>query len=612
MKSHDFTNSAIEVRPDYQLIIARSAMVRIRDYLGRHPAERGGMLGGDKDGVIRHFMPDVSAKCSSGSYDPDVAAMNRWIKEWKKKSIFFRGFVHSHPPGFKQLSFADKEYGEAILAAFPSLERLDLPLVMTIPDSGQFKLLPFVAVTAAQNRNRVHFHEAALVVVAGGGVVPRTKCKDSRSTKPNRHSVNSAEPIHAPLDESDLREDLVVVPRQGSSAGTKVCMRYYGSSPFWWRITSALLDNINAVPLSRASDGSSALTLDAPVGSANHSKSSAYLDRVQTAYDLPRLDATRLLIVGAGGAACFIRDCARTGIGEFVVLDHDDISASNVGTQSVDPSKIGLSKVDVLAEDIRAINPEAAVVAVKSKIEDISDAEFELLAHGPLRATRDNSPEVSSSVRSSFKYPAQPANVILVVLTDSFEAQARGHRLGLQFGFPTICAQEYTEGRGAEVTYTVPGVTPACHRCITASRYRAYLAEGYRNTVTSHGAPIFGAQMLNAVIGHIVLAVAHHGSGHGRFGQVVSRLGNRNLILIRMDPDFDDFIGWPAFSRPLTGANNAEAFFMLDSVFLAQTSDCGQTESRPVCPDCGGKGDLRLAIGTFEDTRIMRPEKSSR
>ena len=46
---------------------------------------------------------------------------------------------------------------------------------------------------------------------------------------------------------------------------------------------------------------------------------------------------------------------------------------------------------------------------------------------------------------------------------------------------------------------------------------------------------------------------------------------------------------------------------MLDSIFLPQTPDRGQSRKRPVCPDCGGTGDLRQVIGTFEDTRVMRP-----
>src|SRR5262249_52713006 len=103
--------------------------------------------------------------------------------------------------------------------------------------------------------------------------------------------------------------------------------------------------------------------------------------------------------------------------------------------------------------------------------------------------------------------PYQPQCVVLLALTDDFWAQARGHRLGLHFGLPTICAQEYEDGLGAEITYTVAGITPACHRCMTASRYKAYLEEGFKNDVTSHGAPIFAAEYLNAALGHVAASL---------------------------------------------------------------------------------------------------------
>jgi hypothetical protein len=233
------------------------------------------------------------------------------------------------------------------------------------------------------------------------------------------------------------------------------------------------------------------------------------------------------------------------------------MSASNVATQSVNPADIGMPKADALAKDIVACNPASAVVAIHGRIEDISDLDFHQLITGPLRAERTSTkPGFAAFVRAH--QPKKVKAVILLVLTDNFEAQARGHRL-----------------RGAEITFTVPGVTPACHRCITASRYRAYLSKGYRNTVTSHGAPIFSAEMLNAALGFVLLGVAHYGSGHPRFGKIVKRLGDRNLLLLRMDPNFDAFLGRPAFSRRLAGASQPDAFFMMDTLFLKQTPDTG-------------------------------------
>jgi hypothetical protein len=337
------------------------------------------------------------------------------------------------------------------------------------------------------------------------------------------------------------------------------------------------------------------------------------LVRTAGAYPLQDHDGVRLVIVGAGGAVSLILNAARMGFGEYVAIDPDVVAEPNIGTQGARPEDIGQAKAVAVARRVVAVNPAAAVLAVPSYLEDIDDATFCKLMSAPLRfaACPGPSPCDGATSEPTRLVPRRPQKVVLLGLTDSFWAQARVHRLALQFGVPTICAQEYREGSGAEVTYTVPGVTPACHRCVTSYRYHAYLDDGYRNDVTSEGAPVFAAELLNAVLGHVLLAVALYGTGHPRWGGVVDRLADRNLILLRMDPDFDAHFG-DFFARYQAGAAGVDRMVMLDSLFLPQTPDCGQDTSCPVCPDCGGTGDLRDAIGTFQDTRVMRTEYPGR
>ena len=188
---------------------------------------------------------------------------------------------------------------------------------------------------------------------------------------------------------------------------------------------------------------------------------------------------------------------------------------------------------------------------------------------------------------------------MLCGFTDDFYAQARVNRLALQFGLPSLCAQVYHEGRGAEVTFTHPAVTPACHRCALHSRYRAYLEEGFRNDVTSDGTPIFSTNRLNALKGFITMALLHHGSDNARWGGLLDRIGNRNLIQVRLDPDF----GLPAFARAFQNADPHRILFD-ETIWLRQQPACPATD-RPKCPECGGVGNLRAAMESFEDTRIM-------
>src|SRR5262249_45172427 len=213
--------------------------------------------------------------------------------------------------------------------------------------------------------------------------------------------------------------------------------------------------------------------------------------RVRGAYDLDRLAHSRVIYVGAGGAASFIEDVARTGLGEHVLIDSDVVSESNIATQQVYRKDIGRPKVDCIAERIRDINPNANVVRIRRSLDDIEDAEFKELALKPLTHER-------------------PQATLLCGFTDNFEAQARVNRLSLHFGIPSLCAQVYLEGRGAEITFTYPGVTPACHRCVLSSRYNAHLEDGYKNTVTSDGTPIFATTRLNALKGFIAMAMLHH------------------------------------------------------------------------------------------------------
>ena len=306
--------------------------------------------------------------------------------------------------------------------------------------------------------------------------------------------------------------------------------------------------------------------------------------RIRNGFDLQRHASTRLVFIGTGGSASLITNCARTGFSDFVLIDPQTLEVPNIASQQAHPARMGLAKVEALAEQIRLINPEASVRPIVHAVEEISDNEFERLFFG----------QVGLNHRS-------PERVVLLPLTDNFRAQARGHRLGLHFAIPTICAQEYQEGRGGEITYTVPGVTPACHRCITSSRYRDYLENDYRNAVTSEGASVFAADFLNSAIGHILLAVVYHDTDHPRFGKWIEEFRDRNLIQLRMDPKF-------ILARSRTRNDSGDMSVMLDSVFLSQTPDSGQSPSRLLCPDCNGTGDLRDSAKSFSDTRIMRSQ----
>ncbi|RMV72866.1 ThiF protein [Pseudomonas caricapapayae] len=81
---------------------------------------------------------------------------------------------------------------------------------------------------------------------------------------------------------------------------------------------------------------------------------------------LARLRAAHVAVVGIGGVGSWAAEAmARSGVGEISLFDMDDVCVSNSNRQlhALDGT-VGRSKVEVMAERIRAINPDCIVHAV--------------------------------------------------------------------------------------------------------------------------------------------------------------------------------------------------------------------------------------------------------
>lgn len=306
--------------------------------------------------------------------------------------------------------------------------------------------------------------------------------------------------------------------------------------------------------------------------------------RVPGAYDLPLMDKSRVVVIGSGGSRDYIEQLARCGIREIAVVDLDTSSDTNIGTQQAYVTDIGKTKVACIRDRVLDINPKVQVTTHACRFEDL--------------ATRD----LDYLLREPWSGRAAPEQVVLALKTDNFEAQAHGNRVGLHYGIPTVSAQIYQAGYGGEVTFTHPDTTAACNRCALESRFRAYLEQEYSNDVTSHGTPIWTTTIVNAVAGMVTLMLLHHGSEHPRWKGMLERVGNRNLVQVKLWPDFS----LPAFSRVYANADPG-AIFLNDTVWLEQKPDHPNSNGFPICPDCGGTGNLRNAIGSFAgDLHEMR------
>ncbi|MBR1797912.1 MAG: tRNA threonylcarbamoyladenosine dehydratase [Clostridiales bacterium] len=78
---------------------------------------------------------------------------------------------------------------------------------------------------------------------------------------------------------------------------------------------------------------------------------------------IDRLKASTVAVFGIGGVGGYVAEAlARSGVGSFMLCDNDVVSITNLNRQIIAlHSTIGRAKVDVMAERIRDINPDARV-----------------------------------------------------------------------------------------------------------------------------------------------------------------------------------------------------------------------------------------------------------
>lgn len=322
-------------------------------------------------------------------------------------------------------------------------------------------------------------------------------------------------------------------------------------------------------------------------------------ERVRDAYDMDVMRGTRVVAVGCGGSVAFLEDMARAGVGEFVLIDPDTIEARNIATQQVYRSDVGSPKVDAIARRLVDISPTVRVWSILAGLNELTDAAIRRLSVGWLEG----------SVRTS------PSATLLCAFTDTFEIQARVHRLGLHLGVPVIGGTVYAEGRGVEVTFAAAGVTAACIRCAQQSRYNAYLEEGFRNNVGSAGAPIMSTSRLNSLKLPIALGLLHTLSHAARpehpatirFRRLLESIAHKNLVVASLDPDIHESLGLRMFAGATVDFDGKKLApgSPLETVLWRVPTPDHTDNGTETCPDCGGTGDLSTSVGRFTSTTPM-------
>jgi len=127
---------------------------------------------------------------------------------------------------------------------------------------------------------------------------------------------------------------------------------------------------------------------------------------------IEKLKNSKVAIFGIGGVGSYVVEAlARAGVGNFILVDNDEVSISNLNRQIIATTKtIGMPKVEVAKQRILEINPEAKVETYKEffmpKTEGIIDESISYIVDAidtvtakielVLRAQKLNIPIISS------------------------------------------------------------------------------------------------------------------------------------------------------------------------------------------------------------------------
>ena len=278
------------------------------------------------------------------------------------------------------------------------------------------------------------------------------------------------------------------------------------------------------------------------------------LTRLRKSLDTDHIRPSHVAVVGVGGSSHLITNLARCGVGRFTLVDPDTVEPANLARQGFQNGHVGGRKVSAVAAALRAIAPDVAVRELPLDFTAMDDAAAAQALAG--------------------------VN-LLILATDSFAAQARGNQVALALGIPAVWIGLFAGGLGGEVAFWHDGVT-SCFRCLMSHRYAAQekaRAGGERLDPPSDGVTIFDTDFVDAVAGQVVLGLLTRGADN-RFGRLVDRLGQRNYLLVKIDPEHRT-AGRDLVREQLGVGEACPAFFGWTTVALSDP-----TAGREVCPDC--------------------------
>lgn len=527
--------------PDKSIRFSHKVLDDFRKNAGKYRAETGGLLGSTTDPhLIDLCYFDVHSKNTPGTFYYDVDSMSVVFREWKAKGYETNGIYHSHPLGVIRPSYHDISTALLHLRFF-NLDYFYLPILQS-NRKGSFTLYSYVVRRQGSNLN-VNL-EYVLQATENGYKYA------SFSAWNKEYSIEELDAYRERIDRVDCESrDTEIVEHEAEKAMATESKTYEkGKADIMKERTVTGTDN--------------------------------YFQKVKGLYPEHVLDKV-LIIVGAGGARSAIINFARCGFRNYILIEADTVSPSNIATQAVHISEMGKKKGEVIRDEILDVNPNACVVCVDRFLDDdMTDEEF--------KGYMDLFPDKKAT------------DYLIFGCTDNFEAQKRSSLLALKYGTPYIAAMMYKAGAAAELIFTYPGVTESCPRCLLGSRFEKY-ENGFENDVDSSACTIFATERMNALKGYIALMLLmYHEDPGNPFNDMLDAVKNRNFVQIRLTPNLQDVLGIGVFDRVFAGAERYT--FMDETVWIPQKPD-HPSNGYDTCRLCGGTGHLDELYMKWPDTR---------
>lgn len=275
---------------------------------------------------------------------------------------------------------------------------------------------------------------------------------------------------------------------------------------------------INETPI--ASEDSVTIPNYQSIQEGNHEFS-----RVEHALPIDYLSDCTIIGIGCGGGRDYYLDMARLGVKRFYLMDGDKVTVTNMASQHAYQDEIGYSKVECIKKQILNINPKCEVEIFDFMLDDtITDSFLE--------------EKILEKVNKD--------KVLICGFTDSFFAQARIINISLKYNIPLIVAQHHQYGVTSEIVYYYPNVSIYKPQDILADRYKAY-RNGYKNSITSDGSPIFNTTRINSLCEKISIGMLlYKYDKTNLYSSFLTKKQDCNLLIIRqstlpVSSNFHDF-----------------------------------------------------------------------